>query len=208
MPCSPVTSPRRRSAILLDRFCSKASRSGLKPFVTVAQTIRKRRVGHLGRGPARDQQRTARRAQPQGASHRQPRLRLPLREGGPRAHHAHPRTDRARPSPRACTNRRSLNRPTSMPGGPKAALGSRAGRPRCPADHHLLGPPRARPAQLGSDPQRQTGCDSLDVPIRSPTPPRALRSNPAGACYSRQAIGANHRDLPHRQRGRRPARGP
>ncbi len=34
-------------AILLDRFCSKASRSGLKPFVTVAQTIRKRRSGIL-----------------------------------------------------------------------------------------------------------------------------------------------------------------
>jgi transposase len=34
-------------AILLDRFCSKASRSGLKPFVTAAQTIRKRREGIL-----------------------------------------------------------------------------------------------------------------------------------------------------------------
>jgi transposase len=33
--------------ILLDRFCSKASRSGLKPFVTVARTIRKRRDGIL-----------------------------------------------------------------------------------------------------------------------------------------------------------------
>lgn len=33
--------------LLLDRFCSKASRSGLKPFVTVAQTIRKRRAGIL-----------------------------------------------------------------------------------------------------------------------------------------------------------------
>ena len=33
--------------MLLDRFCSKASRSGLKPFVTVAQTIRKRRSGIL-----------------------------------------------------------------------------------------------------------------------------------------------------------------
>jgi transposase len=32
---------------LLDRFCSRASRSGLKPFVTVAQTIRKRRSGIL-----------------------------------------------------------------------------------------------------------------------------------------------------------------
>lgn len=34
-------------ATLLDRFCSKASRSGLKPFVTAAQTIRKRREGIL-----------------------------------------------------------------------------------------------------------------------------------------------------------------
>ena len=33
--------------MLLDRFCSKASRSGLKPFVTVAQTIRRRRAGIL-----------------------------------------------------------------------------------------------------------------------------------------------------------------
>jgi len=33
--------------MLLDRFCSKASRSRLKPFVTVARTIRKRRAGIL-----------------------------------------------------------------------------------------------------------------------------------------------------------------
>jgi transposase len=33
--------------ILLDRFCSKAQRSGLKPFVTAANTIRKRRAGIL-----------------------------------------------------------------------------------------------------------------------------------------------------------------
>jgi transposase len=33
--------------ILLDRFCSKASRSGLKPFVTAAKTIRKRKEGIL-----------------------------------------------------------------------------------------------------------------------------------------------------------------
>jgi len=44
--------------MLLDRFCSKASRSGLKPFVTVARTIRKRRDGilaaiHLGVNNAR-----------------------------------------------------------------------------------------------------------------------------------------------------------
>jgi transposase len=34
-------------AMLLDRFCSKAQRSGLKPFVTLASTIRKRRPGIL-----------------------------------------------------------------------------------------------------------------------------------------------------------------
>ena len=34
-------------AELLDRFCSKASRSGLKPFVKVAKTIRKHRDGIL-----------------------------------------------------------------------------------------------------------------------------------------------------------------
>ncbi len=34
-------------AYLLDRFCSRASRSGLKPFVSLAQTIRKHRAGIL-----------------------------------------------------------------------------------------------------------------------------------------------------------------
>ena len=34
-------------AVLLDRFCSKASRSGLKPFVTLAKTIREHRAGIL-----------------------------------------------------------------------------------------------------------------------------------------------------------------
>jgi transposase len=34
-------------AFLLDRFCSRASRSGLKPFVTLAKTIRKNRPGIL-----------------------------------------------------------------------------------------------------------------------------------------------------------------
>lgn len=34
-------------AHLLDRFCSKASRSGLRPFVTLARTIRKHREGIL-----------------------------------------------------------------------------------------------------------------------------------------------------------------
>jgi len=34
-------------AVLLDRFCSKASRSGLKPFLTLARTIGKHREGIL-----------------------------------------------------------------------------------------------------------------------------------------------------------------
>ena len=34
-------------ATLLDRFCSRAQRSGMKPFVTLAKTIRKRREGIL-----------------------------------------------------------------------------------------------------------------------------------------------------------------
>ncbi len=34
-------------AAVLDRFCSKASRSGLKPFVTLAKTLRKHREGIL-----------------------------------------------------------------------------------------------------------------------------------------------------------------
>lgn len=34
-------------AYLLDRFCSLASRSGLKPFLTLAQTIHKHRAGIL-----------------------------------------------------------------------------------------------------------------------------------------------------------------
>ena len=34
-------------AMMLDRFCSRAQRSGMKPFITLAQTIRKRREGIL-----------------------------------------------------------------------------------------------------------------------------------------------------------------
>jgi transposase len=36
-------------AMTLDRFCSRASRSGLKPFVIAAQTIRKRKAGYSPR---------------------------------------------------------------------------------------------------------------------------------------------------------------
>ncbi len=38
-------------SVLLDRFCSKAQGSGLKPFVTAAQTIRKRTAGILAAVP-------------------------------------------------------------------------------------------------------------------------------------------------------------
>ena len=34
-------------ALLLERFCSRASRSGLKPFVTLAKTIRQHMAGIL-----------------------------------------------------------------------------------------------------------------------------------------------------------------
>ena len=34
-------------AMLLDRYCSKAQRSSLKPFVTLASTIRKQQTGNL-----------------------------------------------------------------------------------------------------------------------------------------------------------------
>ena len=37
----------QRSGELLDRFCSRASRSGLKPFVTLAKTMCKHRQGIL-----------------------------------------------------------------------------------------------------------------------------------------------------------------
>jgi transposase len=50
-------------AELLDRFASKASRSGLKPFVTLAQTIRKRRDGILAAIRLGSEQRPARRTQ-------------------------------------------------------------------------------------------------------------------------------------------------
>jgi transposase len=43
-------------SMLLDRFCSKASRSGLKAFVTAAKTIRKRKEGILAAVRLQDQQ--------------------------------------------------------------------------------------------------------------------------------------------------------
>ena len=46
-PSSPAISQKKMSVSCIDRFCSRASRSGLKPFVTVAKTIRKRKEGIL-----------------------------------------------------------------------------------------------------------------------------------------------------------------
>ena len=86
-------------AILLDRFCSRAQRSGLKPFVTLAQTIRKRREGILAAVKTRREQRQARGAQPAGPPHHQSGLRIPLRQRRPRPHHGHARTDRPTSSP-------------------------------------------------------------------------------------------------------------
>lgn len=51
-------------AYLLDRFCSRASRSGLKPFLTLAQTIRQAPGRDLGCGSTPREQRPARSAQP------------------------------------------------------------------------------------------------------------------------------------------------
>ena len=42
-----ATSPETEVAHLLDRFCSRAQHSRLKPFVTLAATIRKHRDGIL-----------------------------------------------------------------------------------------------------------------------------------------------------------------
>ena len=75
---------------LLDRFCSKAQRSGLKPFVTAARTIRRRRAGivaavRLGVNNARHE------GLNRGVRLIVSRLRLPLRQRRPRANHARPR---------------------------------------------------------------------------------------------------------------------
>ncbi len=77
--------------------------------------------GHPGRDPTRREQCPPRGTEPPSPPHRQPGLRLPLRQRRARAHHAHARTHRTRPPARTAPGLRSLNRPTSMPGGPEIA---------------------------------------------------------------------------------------
>lgn len=104
---------------LLDRFCSKASRSGLKPFVTSAKTIRKRRDGilaavRLGINNARREGLNRRvrviinRAY--GFHTSNAALALIMITFGPIDHVLPHETPR---------DRRSLNRPTLKPGGPE-----------------------------------------------------------------------------------------
>jgi len=94
--------------MLRDRFCSKASRSGLKPFVTAAQTIRKHRDGilaavRLGINNARNER-----------LNRRVRLIVNRAYGfhsakcRPRPHHDHPGAYRTRPPPRTPASHRSL----------------------------------------------------------------------------------------------------
>ena len=86
---------------LLDRFCSKASRSHLAPFLTVARTVRQQRAGilaaiRLGINNARHE-----------GLNRRVRFIVNRAYGfhsanaAPRADHAHPRTHRPRPATRA-----------------------------------------------------------------------------------------------------------
>jgi hypothetical protein len=116
--------PEDDVAVLLDRFCSKASRSGLEPFVTIAKTIREHRAGiptavRLG----------ANNAQHEGLSRR---VRLIVN----RAYGFH--SAKAAPSASSCSlsgpsstssrakapGRVPRKQPTSMPGGPNYAFGN------------------------------------------------------------------------------------
>ncbi|MBI3257688.1 MAG: transposase [Actinobacteria bacterium] len=96
---------------LLDRFCSKASRSGLKPFVTAAKTIRKRRAGILA----------AVRLGINNAGHEGLNRCVRLIINRAYGFHSANAAPAQRPPTRTPTARRSLNRPTFMPGGPEKA---------------------------------------------------------------------------------------
>ena len=104
-------------AVLLDRFASKSSRSGLKPFVTLARTIHKHRDGilaavRLGVNNARHE-----------GLNRRVRLIINRAYGfhsaksSARPGHAHRRPDRTRPTPRA--NERSQRMTHIHAGRPK-----------------------------------------------------------------------------------------
>ena len=112
--------------VLLDRFCARASRSRLAPFVTLARTIRKRRAGilaaiRLGITNARHEGLNRRvrlivnRAY--GFHSANAALGLIMLTLGPINHVLpHERTTPADP----------LNRPTFMPGGPEKGCGNSA----------------------------------------------------------------------------------
>ncbi len=96
--------PEEEVAVLLDRFCSKASRSRLgwhrsspppKRFVNAGRVSWPQCASGSTRPP--------RRTQPPGSTDRQPRLRLPLRQRCARTRHAHPRTHQARTPTRTVT---------------------------------------------------------------------------------------------------------
>jgi len=103
--------------MLLDRFCSRAQRSRLKPFVTLAKTIRKRREGilaavRLGVNNARHE-----------GLNRRVRLIINRAYGFHSANAALALimvwADRTRPPARASARSGSLKSPTFMPGGPQ-----------------------------------------------------------------------------------------
>lgn len=91
----------RDAVELLDRFCDKAQRSRLAPFVKVAKDDPPAPLRHRQRAAPSAVQRARRGPQQPRAAHRTSRLRLPLSEGGPGARPAHVRTGDASSSTRA-----------------------------------------------------------------------------------------------------------
>ena len=85
---------------LLDRWCSKASRSRLPAFVKVAKTIRKFRDGILAAIRLGVNNAPRRRTQQPPPPDHPTRLRLPLRQGRSRPGHALLRAHRAAPTSR------------------------------------------------------------------------------------------------------------
>jgi transposase len=85
--------------VVIDRFCSRASSSGLKPFVTAAKTIRKRKEGILAAVRL-----GINNAQHKGLNRRvrlivEREIWLSLGQCRPRPHHADPRAHHQRTSP-------------------------------------------------------------------------------------------------------------
>jgi transposase len=85
--------------VVIDRFRSRASGSGFKPFVTEAKTIRKRKEGILAAVRLGISN-----AQHKGLNRRfrlivEREIEFSLGQCRPRPHHAHPRVHHQRPSP-------------------------------------------------------------------------------------------------------------